>query len=157
MPPAPASLRSASSQALDAVHHLKVSRQNPPTSSEEHGLDYERCSGLHNAIVRHGWLASGRELADLPPTTWWQRPENEPCRSTVGKGLDDSESLVEFLKRALVPGPCPNETDSECFFYGIHGLASAADLDEDFGEYPEPWLALYKTDTEITEETKGFM
>jgi hypothetical protein len=68
-----------------------------------------------------------------------------------------STSLVEFLKRALVPGPYPDEPNSGDFFYGVHGLASAAGLCEDFGEYPDEWLALYSTDTEITEETKGLM
>lgn len=144
-------------EPLNAVRHFKVSKRNPPTSSEEHGLDFERCSELHNAIVRHAWLASGSDLADLPTTTWWQRPENEPYRLKVESSLDMSTSIVEFLKRALVPGPCPGEPDCEDFFYGILGLASAAEIEEDCGDYPEQWLALYETDIEITEEIKGLM
>jgi hypothetical protein len=76
-------------EALKAVQHLKVSRQNPPTSSEEHGLDYERCSELHNAIARHAWLARGYQLADLPTTTWWQSPENQARLLTIESYLDE--------------------------------------------------------------------
>jgi hypothetical protein len=68
-----------------------------------------------------------------------------------------STSVVEFLKRALVPSSCPGETDSEDFFYGILGLASAAEMEEDCGDHPDMWLALYETDTEITEESKGLL
>jgi hypothetical protein len=152
-----ATSHSSAFEPLNAVRHLKVSRQNPPTSSEERGLDYERCSELHNAIVRHAWLASGPDLVDLPTTTWWQHPENEPHRLNVESYLDMATSVVEFLKRALVPSPCQGEADSKDFFYGILGLAPAAEMEEDCGDYPDMWLALYETDTEITEETKGLL
>lgn len=42
---------------FDDVRHLLVSDENP--AREEGDLDYKRCAALHNAIVKHGWTASG--------------------------------------------------------------------------------------------------
>ena len=88
------------SEPLEAVRHLRVSDNNPETSTDE-GLDFERCSALHNAIVKHAWHAEGYDLADLPTTTCWQRPDYAPRLDEVQKHLP--ESLIEFLKRALSP------------------------------------------------------
>lgn len=52
------------SSPLEDVKHLKVSDINLPTSSPD-GLDFDRCSALHNAIVKHQWQASGRDPATL--------------------------------------------------------------------------------------------
>ena len=85
-------------EPLEAVRHLGVSMDNSETSTNE-GLDFERCSALHNAIVKHAWQAEGYDLADLPAATWWQISDYAPRLGEVRKELP--ESLVEFLKRAL--------------------------------------------------------
>jgi hypothetical protein len=61
---------------IDQIRHLLVTASNPPSSTSATGLGYERCTALHNAIVKHGWQASGRALADLPMTAWWDAPQN---------------------------------------------------------------------------------
>lgn len=50
------------SEALEEVRHLRVSEACPVTSTNGH-LDFERCAALHNATVKHGWVASGQETA----------------------------------------------------------------------------------------------
>jgi hypothetical protein len=72
------------SEPLEAVRHLRVSIDNPETSTNE-GLDFERCSALHNAIVEHAWQAEGCDLADLPTTTWWRRSDHTPRLVEFGK------------------------------------------------------------------------
>jgi hypothetical protein len=57
------------SEPLEAVRHLRVDSKNLETSTND-GLDFERCSALHNAIVKHAWQAEGYHLADLLTTTW---------------------------------------------------------------------------------------
>lgn len=59
-----------SSQALADVRHLLVTVENPESSTDSH-LDFERCSALHNAIVKHGWVASGHDIADLQNIYEW--------------------------------------------------------------------------------------
>jgi hypothetical protein len=43
-------------EPIEAIEHLKVSFNNPETSTDD-GLDFELCSALCNAIVRHAWQA----------------------------------------------------------------------------------------------------
>jgi hypothetical protein len=62
------------SEPLGAVQHLRVSTNSPETSTNN-ALDLQRCSALHNAIVRHTWWAQGYDVADLPFTAWWQRKD----------------------------------------------------------------------------------
>lgn len=44
---------------LQRVAHLLVSQENPPRDDVD-GMDSERCAALHNAILEHGWINSGR-------------------------------------------------------------------------------------------------
>jgi len=77
--------------ALDEVDHHRVTESNRP-SSDENGMDYERCSALHNAIIKHGWLAGGYDLTDLPQTTWWQAQGNGPSLTVFEEKLHSSVS-----------------------------------------------------------------
>ncbi|KAK5713398.1 hypothetical protein LTR17_017579 [Elasticomyces elasticus] len=49
---------------IQAVAHLLVTPDNPPRTDGD-GMDHERCAALHNAIYKHGWIASGRDAADF--------------------------------------------------------------------------------------------
>lgn len=46
------------STPLERVQHLLVTPNNPPRELE--ALDSSRCVALHNAILEHAWLSSGR-------------------------------------------------------------------------------------------------
>ena len=162
-----------SSEPLEAIQHLKVSFDNPETSTDE-GLDYERCSALHNAIVKHAWQAQGYDLAHMPSTTWWQRRDYAHRLDEVQKYLPNS--LVEFLKRAICPaaeefpvnsashffyladclaGPDMLCTDSH--WYGIgppEGVADSQTQDEPSNSTRDiDRIALYLTDTSISDGT----
>ncbi|KAK5696634.1 hypothetical protein LTR97_007938 [Elasticomyces elasticus] len=47
-------------ESIQAVSHLLVTPDNPPTTDGD-GMDHERCAALHNAILKHGWVTSGRD------------------------------------------------------------------------------------------------
>jgi hypothetical protein len=102
------------SEPLEALRHLKVSLDNPETSTND-GLDSERCSALHNGIVKHAWQAEGYDLAKLPTTTWWHRPDYSPRLDELQKLLP--ASLVEFLKQALTPAADELLDSSRYYFF----------------------------------------
>ncbi|KAK3645766.1 hypothetical protein LTR56_008953 [Elasticomyces elasticus] len=52
------------SESIQAVAHLLVTPDNPPRPDGD-GMDHERCAALHNAIYKHGWIASGRDAEDF--------------------------------------------------------------------------------------------
>ena len=106
---------------LEEVAHLRVTESNPPSSSDNNGLDYERCSALHNAIVKHGWRASGHSVAEMPQSTWWQSAHNAPYLTDVQQKLHPS--LVEFLRRAIDITPFTDNPDSNSLFYYCNALA----------------------------------
>jgi hypothetical protein len=107
------------------VDHYRVTRDNPSTSSETVGLDFERCSALHNAIVKYGWIASGQSTDDDSPTdSWWKH-----WSTTAPEGLRRLEnelrwSILAFLKRT-VPQSVLQRDDSQNeqnFFYTVADL-----------------------------------
>jgi hypothetical protein len=144
------------SEPLEAVRHLRVNDNNPETSTDE-GLDFERCSALHNAIIKHAWQAEGYDLADLPTTTWWQRSDYAHRLDEVQKHLP--ESLVEFFKRAIHPASKELPDSSRYYFFHLSdGLAHPDSLwfevGEDEGEMGRiERVALYLTDTDTSPET----
>jgi hypothetical protein len=50
------------SHPLDEVRHLRVTSMNPETISN---LDLERRAAPHNAIVKHAWSYTVRDLISL--------------------------------------------------------------------------------------------
>lgn len=70
-------LTSNMSTPLERVQHLLVTPDNPPRNAE--GLDTERCAELHNAILEHGWLSSGRSAEDFQSqcTPFYERAAEE--------------------------------------------------------------------------------
>ncbi|KAI6828139.1 hypothetical protein KC340_g9235 [Hortaea werneckii] len=113
------------SKCLDEIEHLLVTDENPPR--EIYGLDHERCAALHNAILKHAWIRSGRdESAFLEQTA----PFIELCE------LEEPEenfhpSVIEFYRKAR----SPTITDCLDLFYNIVGLDCA--LDEHNYCFPE--------------------
>jgi hypothetical protein len=140
------------SNPLKDVEHLKVSSSNPPTSNED-GLDFERCSILHNAIVKHRWQASGHDLESLlPTTTWWESPRFANDLDAMSENLP--ECIVKFLQRALHPDGHPTlDAKSGNMFYLSRGLAGPetfwTELSEEMGDSDH--IALYLTDYEISD------
>lgn len=65
------------STPLERVQHLLVTPDNPPADTEE--LDFQRCVELHNAILEHGWLSSGRSAEDFQSqcTPYYERAAEE--------------------------------------------------------------------------------
>jgi hypothetical protein len=39
---------------LEEVRNIRVDEAHPPTSNAD-GMDFKRCSALHNAIIKHTW------------------------------------------------------------------------------------------------------
>jgi len=108
------------------VDYHRVKKDNPPTSSETVGLDYERCSALHNAIVKFGWIASGHSADDFSATSWWEHWSTEAPESLPRLKSEFHSSIVQFLKRAI-PQSVLRSDDTQHeqnFFYTIAGLAN---------------------------------
>jgi hypothetical protein len=70
------------SSAMERVQEFKVTTENPPRDDIE-GLDFQRSSALHNAIVKYGWTRSGGFLDDMLRTTWWDMQHENPERDAT--------------------------------------------------------------------------
>lgn len=135
---------------LDAIDGWRVSVENPPRTDIE-GMDAERCAALHNAILSHGWVASGRLAADFPRTTWWQAQVTDENVEVLTERLH--ASVVEFLKRSY---DVPEEVH---FFYYLPGLNSAQGMLEDWlGHFDEgDSVTLYVSDQTMASKTLGLL
>jgi hypothetical protein len=135
------------------IAHLRVSEEHPATSTPA-GLDFERCSALHNAIVRYGWLTSGHDLSDLPEHTWWMCREHDAELTQVESRL--IHSVTSFLKRALDPGNFPDE-EQNSFFYCLNSLALPFQLWEATGNINPDHITLYMTHEGLSDTLDGLM
>ena len=86
------------SDPLEEVRHLHVTAENPVSSTNEH-LDFERCAALHSAIVKHAWVARGRDLADLDQAKRVWPPADPAVLKEAQERLHPD--LIGFLERAL--------------------------------------------------------
>jgi hypothetical protein len=101
------------SAPLERVQHLLVTPENPPRDID--GLDVERCVELHNAILEHGWLSSGRSVEDFEsqcPPFYEHAPEifDEKCNASL---------------KAFLLGARERRSGAEgdfSFFYNVSGL-----------------------------------
>lgn len=106
--------------SIDDETTWRVTAENPVRGVD--GLDWERCSALHNLIVRLGWASSGNPETEMPRTTWWQNYVPSPdFEDEWPQRLSPSVKL--FLQAAFVTPP-----DQEFFFYAA-GLSSPFPLD----------------------------
>lgn len=103
-----------SSLPLEAVRPLMVTQENP-AREDTHGMDYSRCAALHNAILQHGWLKTGRSQEEYELTA---RPYLE-VNPQAGRNLHPS--LLAFLRTARAL-PLNHEVN---FFYNVCGLTLA--------------------------------
>ena len=132
-PPPPREMR-VSSQALADVRHLLVTTENPESSTNSH-LDFERCSALHNAIVKHGWVASGHDIADLQHIYEWP-PSDEIFLHKARERLHPD--VIEMLKRCIDPGP-----EGDTFFRFLQGMPKDEAWWEWTEGHDEDWIQLY--------------
>jgi hypothetical protein len=121
-----------SSHFLDETCHLRVTAEDP-TSSTNENLDYERCAALHNAIVKHAWVATGRDLGDLELQYVWP-PADEDVLAEGQERLHPD--VISFLERAI------NLPEGNFYFF-IAGLGVGANLWEMVDGFGEDWVALY--------------
>ena len=140
---------------LEEVRNIRVDEAHPPTSNGD-GMDFERCSALHNAIIKHTWSATGHELSDPPQTTWTQTEYSAPHTAEVESRLHPS--VVEFLKRAYQF----DEKDFN-FFHYLTALQGAGDISMTFKEnlddpdHRNRFYTLYSTDQTHTMNPDGLM
>ena len=83
-------------------------------------MNVERCIELHNEIVQHGWVGSGRspETLTSQSKSWFQLhgEKAEAARS------DLSAELIQFLEQAQDPYAQESETCLS-FFHWVSGLS----------------------------------
>ena len=83
-------------------------------------MNVERCISLHNEIVRHGWVGSGRSADTLAShsKSWFEvfGDEAEAERSNLSPGL------IQFLEKIQIPR-IEEEGFYPEFFYWVQGLS----------------------------------
>ena len=142
------------------VNHYRVTKNNPSTSSETVGLDYERCSALHNAIAKYGWVASGHSADDFPVTSSWDHCSTEAPESLPRLESELQSSILQFLKRAI-PQSVLRSDDTQHeqnFFYTVAGLANPTaifNLKNEVGE--DELITLYMGHDDLSDTFHGIM
>lgn len=103
---------------LENVQDLFVTPEDPPRQIEE--LDPERCTELHNAILEHGWLNSGRSIEEF-------QSQCTPFHERTAGVIDEkySASINFFFQGAENVPPGTNDFN---FFYNASGLHCAFGL-----------------------------
>lgn len=121
------------STPLERVQHLLATPDNPPRQIE--ALDSQRCVELHNAILEHGWLSSGRSAEDF-------KSQCTPFYERAAEVIDEKchPSLKAFFQgaREVAPG-----TNGFNFFYNVSHLNCAFDWHEYYAEEEDQVLNLY--------------
>ncbi|KAF2165826.1 hypothetical protein M409DRAFT_24113 [Zasmidium cellare ATCC 36951] len=114
----------------DGLAHDHDTGQYSLSTAPKDGLDFERSSALHNAIVRHGWVARGHHLSELPQRTYWERwaPTLTPYQlESLRERLHPS--VLAFLQQALeLPDFYPGTFQPPVFFYHLVGLSAPLEL-----------------------------
>ncbi|KAH8634367.1 hypothetical protein IG631_09767 [Alternaria alternata] len=105
-------------------------------------MNVDRCIALHNEILRHGWVGSGRSVESLESScqTWFDtfRDAAEAVRA------DLAPDLVQFLQHARVI--CDPEAKVDLFFfYWVQNLTDPGFMFEQEDDWPEEgrFLVLY--------------
>lgn len=142
------------------VDHYRVTREIPCTSSETIGLDFERCSALHNAIVQYGWIASGQRANDYTATSWWEYWSAEAPQDLPRLENELHPSISRFLKRAVPQSALRgnNSQNEQNFFYTVAGLSSPTaivSLADEVGE--EELITLYMGHDDLSDTFHGIM
>lgn len=121
------------STPLERVQYLLVTPENPPRQIE--GLDTERCVELHNAILEHGWLSSGRSAEDF-------QSQCTPYHARAAATIDEkcNASLKAFFQGAR---NAPPGTFRFNFFYNVTGLDCGFGLHDYYSQEENRALTLY--------------
>ena len=110
-------------------------------------MNVERCISLHNEIVRHGWVGSGRSPDTLAShsKSWFEvfGDEAEAERSNLSPGL------IQFLEQVQIPRVEEEGLYPE-FFYWVQGLSHPEYMFE-----IEDMLWDYDYENDKEEEGKG--
>lgn len=110
------------------VDALLVTKSHP-ARNDGSTMDVARCAALHNYIVQHGWLASGRSLDDLPRQSYFEQHSGAIAEAVFGNQVDPY--LLSFFKSVIT-----NRLDVS-FHYWVGGLYDPGLLFESAGSFPE--------------------
>jgi hypothetical protein len=102
-------------------------------------FEVERCIALHNEILMHGWVGSGRDAANFTGKNWFDHLGDQ-ANNARGRL---STPLTRFLKGALT-----TDENNYSFFYHVGGLGYPLSMwttHEAFGGDMDPdrYLTLY--------------
>ncbi|RMY51999.1 hypothetical protein D0865_06029 [Hortaea werneckii] len=135
-----------SSPPLEAIRPLMVTQENP-AREDTNGMDYSRCAALHNAILQHGWLKTGRSQEEYGSTA---RPYLEVNPQA---GQDLHPSLLAFLSTARTL-PLDHEVN---FFYNVWGLTLASGNHEGCFPVSDQTVTLYGSHPEHASQPDGLV
>ncbi|CAG5186482.1 uncharacterized protein ALTATR162_LOCUS11596 [Alternaria atra] len=110
-------------------------------------MNVGRCIALHNEILRHGWVGSGRSLEPLESSckTWFDTFDNKAEAFRV----DLVSDLIGFLQHARVIYDPESEFNDLLLLYWVQNLAEPDFMFEQEEGWPdEGWfLVLYAEHT----------
>jgi hypothetical protein len=116
------------------------------------GFDPELSAEIHNKILEHAWIGTGREVASLP-SSWWD--EYSPIPFDLASRLNPN--LIRFLQsarsaiEALISGLN--------FFYYLRGLSQREDLKDIpiLDSRGDRYVWLYQSTCSISEDEVGIL
>lgn len=135
------------STPLERVQHLLVTPDNPPRQTE--GLDFERCVELHNAILEHGWLSSGRSAEEFQLQC---TPVYDRITGNIGEKC--SAPLKAFLQGAR---DVPPGTNNFNFFYNVSVLTCAFGWNDYYTTEEDRVLTLYSVSEGLYSKPDGLV
>jgi hypothetical protein len=135
------------STPLERVQHLLVTPDNPPRQIE--GLDVLRCVELHNAILEHGWLSSGRSAEDF-------QSQCNPFYESAAERIDEkcTASLRAFLQGARHMPPGIRDFN---FFYNVSGLTCEFGWHDYYVPEENRALTLYSVSAGLSSKPDGLV
>lgn len=135
------------STPLERVQHLLVTPDNPPRQIE--GLDVLRCVELHNAILEHGWLSSGRSAEDF-------QSQCNPFYESAAERIDEkcTASLRAFLQGARHVPPSIRDFN---FFYNVSGLTCEFGWHDYYVPEENRALTLYSVSAGLSSKPDGLV
>ena len=98
---------------------------------------------MHNAIVKHGWVASGHDIADLKGRYEWP-PSDELFLHKAQERLHPD--VIEMLKRCIDPG-----LEGGTFFRFLQGMPKDEAWWEWTEGHDEDWIQLYMASLDTSE------
>ncbi|ROV90899.1 hypothetical protein VMCG_09974 [Cytospora schulzeri] len=137
------------SSRLPNINNIPLVTSSNPARSDG-TFDYERCTTLHNFLVKYGWVGAGNLLRDLTHASFFEKhgDDAEELRDRL------QPQVTSFLTSIIIP--------EETFFIWVEGVSEPSEMlqaeqlipgETDIS--PDRYLVLYSTNPGLGEHGVG--